>query len=396
MSLPLPFVIWVKFARYSLTFSSGTSAGTCILIVAPSYVVKCLQEAHRAALRPHHDAVGDDAVAPELHPAQHRAVRDSGRGEDAVRPFRKVLEMQLPLQVREAHLPGALLLLFVPELEPPLESAAEALDGSGRDDTLVRRPDAEEHVHPALGQRRGDGSRDIAIRDEQDARSRVPYLLDELLVPIPFEHHDGDFLGFLAEGISDRTDVVPHRGVEVNRVLRFRPSGNLVHVCIGSSEQRAFRRSGKNRDGVRPAERDAIGAFQGIDRDIHLRAGAGADALPYEEHGRLITFALSDDHFAVELDVGKALAHLLHGSLVRAVLVTLAQPLRAANCCSLSDTDELQREIAFHSLAGEGNRRFKCFFIQSMIICGNFKSATETLPAWRLTTTNSVRPRKSS
>jgi len=131
----------------------------------------------------------------------------------------------------------------------------------------------------------------------------------------------------LAEGISDRTDVVPHRGVEVNRVLRFRPSGNLVHVCIGSSEQRAFRRSGKNRDGVRPAERDAIGAFQGIDRDIHLRAGAGADALPYEEHGRLITFALSDDHFAVELDVGKALAHLLHGSLVRAVLVTLAQPL---------------------------------------------------------------------
>ena len=210
---------------------------------------------------------------PKRTPAQHRAVGDAGRGEQAVAAHH-VLHLVVLARIGDAHLGGALALLLGVEHQPALHLAADAAQRRRRQHAFRRAADAEIDVDagcpasavwmtPATSPsviRRTDAPvlRTAAIRSAWRGRSRMSAVM---------------FVRLHALGLGERADVFLRRRVEIDDALRIaRADGDLVHVDVGRVEQRAafgHRHGGDRARHVLGAER---GAFERIDRDVDLRA----------------------------------------------------------------------------------------------------------------------------
>ena len=83
---------------------------------------------------------------------------------------------------------------------------------------------------------------------------------------------------------------------------RLRADRDLFHVHdVGRAIDRAAFGQRDDRNRIRHALRQQPRAVDRIDRDVHLRLLAVADALADVEHRRFVFFAFADDHDAVHL-----------------------------------------------------------------------------------------------
>ena len=208
---------------------------------------------------------------------------------------------------------------------------------------------------PLPDDRRGDAGRQIAVADQANAGAGRADVVDELLVARPVEHDDDQILDAAAQTAGDGLQVLVHRRVEADVILRARTDDQLLHVEIGRVQQAAAVRRRQHGDRVRRTGRAQVGALERIDGDIDLRivlrrrAAAHrvrrADLLADVQHRRLVALAFADDDRAVDRHRVHDAAHRLDGHLVRSVPVALAHRVRAGDRRLLDDAQELEGEI---------------------------------------------------
>ena len=179
---------------------------------------------------------------------------------------------------------------------------------------------------------------------------------DQLLVPGPIEHHDRELVHLTAERAGDRPQVLAHRRVEVDQVLRAGADHQLLHVEIGRVQQPALVGGRQHGNGIGRAHRAEIRALERIDGDVDLVVGAAvavglagqADLLADVEHRRLVALTLADDDGAVDRHGVELAAHRLDRRLVRPVTIALAHRVGAGDGRLLDDAQELERKVGFH------------------------------------------------
>ena len=204
-------------------------------------------------------------------------------------------------------------------------------------------------MNAGAGHRGGDAGRQVAVADQADARAGGADVGDQLLVTRPIEHHDRQLVDLAAEAAGDGAQVLAHRRVEVDQVLRRRTDDQLLHVEIGRMQQAALLGRRQHRDRVGGAGRAQVGALERIDGDVDLvpLAAAGlvllrqADLLADVEHRRFVALAFADDDRAVDRHGVHLAAHRLDGHLVGAVAIALAHGVRAGNGGLFGDAEEL-------------------------------------------------------
>jgi len=149
----------------------------------------------------------------------------------------------------------------------------------------------------------------------------------------------------------DRPQVLVHRRVEADVVLRARADDQLVHVEIGGVQQPSRRRRGKDGDRVGRADRAQVRAFQRIDRDVDLRQRDGGAALERVghahlladvQHRRRVALALADHDGAVDRHRIHRAAHRFDRGVVRAMAIALAHGVRAGNGGLFDDAQEFE------------------------------------------------------
>ena len=102
-----------------------------------------------AAGRAHDYSFGFDHLSAEVDAAQHGAVSDTGRREQAF-AFDHVFDLIFAARIFDPHFGGALAFLLGIEHKARLHLPADATQGSGRQHALRRAADAEIDVDPGL------------------------------------------------------------------------------------------------------------------------------------------------------------------------------------------------------------------------------------------------------
>ena len=301
---------------------------------------------HRAGSRAHDHGVRGGAVAVVVDAPEQRAVGDAGGGEEDVLPRDQVVEREDIADVVAGTL-QLVALLVVPRVQAALHLTAQALQGARRDDALGCAADPQEHVDAGVRTGGGDGRRHVAVGDEVHAGPHLPARPDHLLVALAVQDHDGDLLGPDPLRPSHSPHVLLRRRRDVDRADGVRPCRDLLHVHGGPREEhRVPLRHGYHRERVGLADARQTGPVDGIDRDVHRRAGAVADLLPVEEHRRLVLLALPDHHHAVHGHRVQHEPHRVDGRTVGGVLVTAPDPPRRGQGRGLRHAHDLEGKVA--------------------------------------------------
>ncbi len=199
---------------------------------------------------------------------------------------------------------------------------------------------------PVPDLRGGDRRGDVSVANQVDARAGLAELGDQVVVAVALEDDDGEVVDVDVLRLGHALEVLRRGRVDVDRVGRFRPHRDLVHVQRGAGEeQRSPLRDRDHRDRVRHPEGRQPRSLQRIDRDVHLGAGAVADLLAVEEHRRLVLLALADDDDAAHRDRVQHQPHRVDRCLVGGDLVASTDPARCERGRRLRDADELEREV---------------------------------------------------
>ena len=146
------------------------------------------------------------------------------------------------------------------------------------------------------GLRGRDRGRDVAVADEVHARAGLAQLGDQVVVAVALEDDDGEVVDGAVLRLGDALEVLGRRRVDVDRVGRLGPDGDLVHVQRRAREEhRPALGDGDDGDRVRHPERREPRPLERVDGDVDLGPDAVADLLAVEEHRRLVLLALADD-----------------------------------------------------------------------------------------------------
>ncbi len=97
-----------------------------------------------------------------------------------------------------------------------------------------------------------------------------------------------------------------------------------------------------DRDRIRQAVGDEVGALDRIDRDVDLESAA-PEFLADEEHRRFVALAFTDHDAPVDLHLVERVAHLFDGGAVGDVAFTASHPARGSERRALGDLDEVER-----------------------------------------------------
>src|SRR5205809_841174 len=141
-----------------------------------------VREADQALAQRHADRAGAVAAAEEAHAVHEGAVGHARRDEEDVRPGGEVLLGVDTLQVRDAHLPHALLLPGLGGHEAREHAAVEAAERGGGEHALGGAADPHHGVHVGAPHGGRDAGREVAIADQFDARAGLADVGDQLLV----------------------------------------------------------------------------------------------------------------------------------------------------------------------------------------------------------------------
>ena len=135
-----------------------------------------------------------------------------------------------------------------------------------------------------------------------------------------------------------------------------RSDHEFVHVDIGRVKQPAALGGCQHGDGAGGPGGAEIGAFQGIDRNVHFERTLAADRrahlLSHEEHRGFVPLALADDHPARDLHGAEVLTHGLDSDSIRLGAVTQTHGLSGRQGGLFGDTNEclLQNAVDRHQL----------------------------------------------
>ncbi|OLL77715.1 hypothetical protein Ae168Ps1_0121 [Pseudonocardia sp. Ae168_Ps1] len=114
--------------------------------------------------------------------------------------------------------------------QPELQRTARAGQGGGGHDPLRHPGGAQEHVHRALGEGRGDRSREGAALQGVDPGPGVADLVHDAAVPEPVEYGDLHVRHPHALDRGDRAQVLRHRPGDVDGVGAVGAHGQHLHV----------------------------------------------------------------------------------------------------------------------------------------------------------------------
>ena len=227
-----------------------------------------------------------------------------------------------------------------------MDLAADALQGSGRDDAFGRTADPIQEVDAGSLLRRGDRAGDVAVGDQSHARAHLPDALDRFLVPISIEDRDGDVLRLQLARLGDVADVVLDGGGDVDGLAALGSGRDLLHVDARAGiEHRASFGNGDDRQRVVFAARRQPCAVDRIDRDVHRRRLSGTDVLAVVEHRRFVLLPLADDDDPVDGDGVEHQAHGVDGGSVRGVLVAAPHPARCRKGGRLRASNEVEGKV---------------------------------------------------
>ena len=233
-------------------------------------------------------------------------------------------------------------------MEPALDRPAQAAQGGGGKHSFRRSAHPEQHVHAGGVDRGRDCGGDVAVRDQVDAGAGAPDAPDQLIVARPIEHNHGQVLEVVALRGGDALQILFDRPVEVDRGGGPRADRDLLHVRVRGVEEMAALGEGDHREGVRPAVRDRVGAFQGIERNVDLGTFSRADRLADVEHRRFVPLPLADDDRALNVHDVEDPPHRRDGGLIGGVLVSASHPAGGRERGRLGDTHQLEAEVSIH------------------------------------------------
>ena len=117
--------------------------------------------------------------------------------------------------------------------------------------------------------RRRDARREVAIRDQANARARLADIGDQLLVARPVEDHDHQVVHPALQPPRDGLQILLDRRIQIHRAFGGRADDDLLHVAVRRVQQPARLGGRQHRDGPGAAGGAEIGSLQRIDRDIH-------------------------------------------------------------------------------------------------------------------------------
>src|SRR5207247_5671534 len=281
--------------------------------VTPVLEAHRVREADLALAERHADRAGAVAAAEEAHAVHEGAVGDARRDEEDVRPGGEDLLGVDALQVRDAHLPHALLLPGLGGHEAGEHAAVEATERGGGEHALGGAADPHHGVDVGAAHGGRDAGREVTVADQLDACAGLADVGDQLLVARAVEDDDDQVLDVAPERAGDRFQVRLDRRVDVDRPLGRRPDDDLLHVAVGRVQEAALVGGGEDGDRVVGAGGAEVRPLERIDGDVdlHVIGAAAPDLLADEEHGRLVALAFADDDRAAHGDRIHLLAHRL-------------------------------------------------------------------------------------
>src|SRR5919107_724950 len=238
-----------------------------------------------AGLGPHRQGLGGGAAAVETDPAQQLAVGDPGGGEEDVVPADQVVDGQDLVEV-VAGVQGGPPFFVVAGPQPPEQGPAQALQRAGGDDPLGGAADPDGDVDAGVLAGGHDRPGHVPVEQELDAGPGGPDPADQpLLVAGAVEDADGQLGDVGPLGLGDAAQVVLDRSLEVDHGGGVAAHGQLLHVDTGAGvEHRPPLGQGDHGDGVGKALGGQGGPVDGVDGDVDLGWGAGADPLAVVEH----------------------------------------------------------------------------------------------------------------
>ena len=269
---------------------------------------------------------------------------------------REILRSVNPLEVGDPHRAAPLFVLGLVDDEAREDLAVQAAHRRRGQHALGRAARPHDRVHTGADDRRGDAGRQVAVADQADARAGGADVGDELLVPLTIEHDHDEIVDVAAEAARNRLQVVRHRRIEADGILRAGPDDELFHVEIGGVQQTAALGRREHGDRVGGAGRAEVRAFQRIDGDVDFGAARRprgrailrvrhADLLADVQHRRFIALALADHDRAVDRHRVHDPPHRLDGDLVGLVAVALSHRVGAGDRRLLDDAQKFEREI---------------------------------------------------
>ena len=145
-----------------------------------------------------------------------------------------------------------------------------------------------------------------------------------------------------AFGFGEPADVLLGRRIEIDQADGIAGTDrNLLHVNVRRVEQRAAFGHRHRGDGARHVLGAQRRAFERIDGDIDPRAVLVPDRLADEQHGRLVSLALSDHDRAVDRELVELPPHGVDCRLIGRLLVAATAQSRRRHRGPLGHPHEL-------------------------------------------------------
>src|SRR5918911_1577123 len=293
----------------------------------------------------------------EAYAAQERPVGDARGGEDDSLAGGEIVRVVNLVWIVDAHLVqpfddllacGHFVLIDAEALrvkdQAGLNLSVQALHGRRRQNAFGRASDAHQRVNFFSRDGRRDARRKVAIADQAYARARFAHLADQLLVARAVQDDDGQIFHVAPKAARDVLQVVFDGRVDVYSAARRGTDDDLVHVDVGRIEEAAPLCGGEHGDGVVGSERTQVRAFERIDRDVNLRERIARILRRFEARAD----PLANDDPATHRHAVHHLAHRFDRHVIRILAVALAHRARRRNRRRLTDTQEIERQLALY------------------------------------------------
>ena len=228
------------------------------------------------------------------------------------------------IEISDPPFPRSCALVVVAEQQPPLELPADTAQRRCCKHAFGRATRSHIHVDRRVRIGRRDHAGHVAVADQHDAAAQRAQLGNQFLMARPIKHTDNDLARFHAFCGGDGCHIFGRCLVQIDNAVGIaRAHGQLVHINIGGIEQIAMLGHRQHRECIRPGFRCNRRALERIERDIDLWSCADrrTDFFADIQHRRFVTFALTDDHRAIHIELIERRAHGFDRSMIRRFLV---------------------------------------------------------------------------
>src|SRR5262249_49460762 len=140
------------------------------------------------------------------------------------------------------------------------------------------------------------------------------------------------------------------RLVEIDQTAAFRSNYHFLHGGIRAAQESPWFGKRQNGQGIEAAGGTDGGTLEGVERDVDLRSGSGADALAAEQNVAVVLLAFADHHLSVDGNRSQGLAHSFgSGTVGRSNIAAPHQPGRGEGG-SFGDAHRLECQVSIHSV----------------------------------------------